>query len=55
MTRPIVCVEPRSVNFVTLAGLMSTEIVLHDAGSKLPTAIECKSVQTMIAIPISGT
>ena len=52
---PSVWCEPRSVSFVTELGLMSTQTVLHEAGSRLPTAIECSSVQTISAMPISGT
>src|SRR5665213_3168407 len=55
ITMPRLWCEPRSVSFVTDAGLMSTQTVLHVAGSRLPTAIEWSSVQTISAIPISGT
>jgi hypothetical protein len=48
-------VEPRSVSFVTLAGLMSTQITLQLAGNRFPTAIEWSSVQTMSAMPMVGT
>src|SRR5438067_1064816 len=38
---------PRSVNFVTVAGLMSTHATLTHAGSRLPVAIECSIVATI--------
>ena len=44
MTMPTVWMLPRSVSLVTVAGLMSTQATLTQAGSRLPVAIECSIV-----------
>src|SRR5207249_12273963 len=47
VTTPTVWTLPRSVSFVTVAGLMSTHATLTQAGSRLPVAIECSMVATI--------
>src|SRR5713101_8261812 len=44
VTKPTDWNVPRSASFVTVAGLISTQTVFTDAGSKLPTAMECSVV-----------
>ena len=39
VTTPTVCIEPRSLSFVTTAGLMSTHTTRTHDGSMLPTPI----------------
>ena len=51
MTRPTVWKLPRSISLVTTAGLMSTQTVATDAGSRFPTAIECSIVESISATP----
>ena len=50
LTKPIVCEEPWSLNFVTETGLMSTQMVFTYEGRQLPIAIECKSVPIIMTI-----
>ena len=49
-TIPMACVVPRSISFVTEAGLMSTHTVFTPEGRQLPTAIECRRVATIRTI-----
>ena len=42
---------PRSLSLVTVAGLMSTQTTLTQAGSRLPVAIECSAVAIRSAKP----
>src|SRR5206468_10116942 len=51
VTRPTVWNVPRSLSLVTVAGLMSTETTLTQAGSRLPVAIECRAVAIIRAKP----
>ena len=55
VTTPTVWTLPRSVSFVTVAGLMSTHATLTQAGSRLPVAIECNIVATISAKPTPWT
>src|SRR5207247_5834299 len=41
VTTPTACHVPRSLTFVATAGLMSTQTILTQLGSMLPTAMEC--------------
>ena len=54
VTMPTVWMLPRSVSFVTVAGLMSTQATFTHAGSRLPTAIECSVVATIRQKPTPG-
>jgi hypothetical protein len=47
VTMPTVWMLPRSMSLVTVAGLMSTQATRTQAGSKLPTAMECSMVATI--------
>src|SRR4029079_13052065 len=47
VTMPTVCMLPRSMSLVTVAGLMSMQATLTQAGRRLPVAIECSAVATM--------
>ena len=51
---PIACVVPRSISFVTDAGLISTQTVFTFEGRQLPTAIECRRVATISTILQTG-
>src|SRR5262249_37709066 len=51
VTMPMVWWLPRSASFVTVAGLISTQVTFTQAGSKLPVAMACKAVATIRAKP----
>mgnify|MGYP003341191628 CR=1 FL=1 len=44
MTTPTVCCDPRSLSFVTTAGLMSTHTTRTHEGSMLPTPMRCATM-----------
>ena len=51
VTRPMAWADPRSMSFVTVDGFMSTQMVLTNDGKRLPTAIECSIVPSIMVMP----
>src|SRR4026207_1978506 len=51
VTRPKAWRVPRSISFVIVSMLLSTQMICTDAGSRLPVATEWRVVATMIASP----
>ena len=51
----MVCDDPRSISFVTTAGLMSTQTILTHDGSMLPTPMPCSMDDSTTTIPTSAS